>query len=337
MKRNLFFTLIISLIALAACGPALLKSEEPAVVDGYTTVANAYVAPSGVADAPGQQGFGGGFAGETAPAAPPLPEGQVARDESAANGLANTQAGDGRLVIKNANLSLIVDNPAATVDAVTRLAEGMGGFVVSQNVSEATYGPNGEAAQQANMTIRVPNEKLNEALAQLKSMAVEVKSQSMSGQDVTSEYTDLKSRLTNLEAAERQLQSIMEEATKTEDVMAVFQQLVYTREQIEVIKGQMKYYEQSAALSAITLSLIPNIATQPIEVAGWRPEGAAKKAIEDTIRLLQNTADALIYFSIARLPFILIFGVPALFLIRFAWKRMKKNAPQTVTSATSNQ
>src|SRR3972149_2464907 len=133
------------------------------------------------------------------------------------------------------------------------------------------------------MTIRVPSAKLNDALKQIKEMSVEVTSESISGQDVTSEYVDLKSRLRNLEAAEKQLQSIMAEATKTEDVLAVYNQLVYTREQIEVIKGQMKYYEASAALSAITLDIIPNIVTKPIEIGGWHPEGTAKQAIEDLV------------------------------------------------------
>jgi hypothetical protein len=90
---------------------------------------------------------------------------------------------------------------------------------------------------------------------------------------VTSEYTDLESRLGNLEAAEEQLTRIMESAVKTEDVLNVYNQLVQTREQIEVIKGQMKYYEQSAAMSAVSVELIPNEAVQPLSIGGWQPVG----------------------------------------------------------------
>ena len=56
----------------------------------------------------------------------------------------------------------------------------------------------------------------------------------------------------------------MEEATKTEDVLSVFNQLTQVREQIEVIKGQMQYYEQSAALSSISVELYANAAVQPV-------------------------------------------------------------------------
>ncbi len=290
MKPKIFYLALIVALALAACGAA--APREPSIAE-----APILAAPT---------------------AAPAAGEGGA--------GLAADSAASGeRIVIKNANLSIVVDNPEATVDAVTQMVEGMGGFVVSVNTYKTTYGPEATSATQANMTIRVPGEKLNEALQQIKAMAVEVRSENISGQDVTAEYTDLESRLRNLEAAEKQLQSIMEEATKTEDVLAVYNQLVYTREQIEVIKGQMKYYEEAAAMSAITLDIIPNVATQPIEIGGWHPEGTAKESIEALIRILQGLTDFLIRFTIVCGPFLIAIGVPAFVIGRFAWRRMKKS------------
>ena len=56
---------------------------------------------------------------------------------------------------------------------------------------------------------------------------------------MTSDYTDLQSRLRNLEDAEEQLRTIMDSAFNTEDVLTVYNRLVEVREQIEVIKGQI--------------------------------------------------------------------------------------------------
>jgi hypothetical protein len=320
MKRTVISIILLTTLLLAACGGAAnpLPREAETVVSGEAAPAYTGADAAGLPAAE-PPALGGGSAGYA----------PVAQDAMTSN----VAAAD-RLVIKNANLSIVVDDTTASVEAISRMAESMGGFVVSLNTFETYYGPNAQLAQQANLTIRVPSEKLNEALSQIKGMAAEVKSETISGQDVTSEYTDLRSRLTNLEAAEKQLQSIMEEATKTEDVLAVYNQLVYTREQIEVIKGQMKYYEESAALSAISLELIPNVATQPIEIAGWHPEGVAKQAIEDTIRFLQDFTDGLIYFGIARVPFLLIVGLPIFFVSRAAWRRMKKNAPKSASTGT---
>jgi hypothetical protein len=237
-----------------------------------------------------------------------------------------------RLVIKNATLSIVVDDPIATVEAITRLAEGSGGFVVSTNTFKTTYGPESKTVQQANMTIRVPSEKLNEVLGQIKAMVVEVQNENISGQDVTADYVDLQSRLTNLEAAEKQLQSIMEKATKTEDVLAVYNQLVATREQIEVIRGQMKYYEEAAALSSISLDIVPNVVTQPIEIGGWHPEGTAKQSIETLARILQAIADLAISFTIVCGPFIVVLAVPALLGWRW-WRRRQMKAKVIETAA----
>ena len=81
---------------------------------------------------------------------------------------------------------------------------------------------------------------------------------------MTAEYVDLQSRLKNFEAAEAQLNEILEKATETEDVVNIFNQLVYYREQIEVVKGQIKYYDEAAALSAINVRIIAEETVQPL-------------------------------------------------------------------------
>ncbi len=289
MKTRLFTLIVICVLALAACGGAATPApaEEP-------SFAAATAAPA-AAEAPALGG-GGSDSATTVE----------------------------RLVIKNASLSIVVDDPTAVVRSITSLAEGTGGFVVSTNTYQTTYGPDATSVQRANIAIRVPSAQFNSVLEQIRAMAVEVQNENISGQDVTADYVDLQSRLKNLEAAEAQLQSIMEEATKTQDVLDVYNQLVYTREQIEVIKGQMKYYEEAAALSSISIELIPNIATQPLEIAGWHPEGTAKQSIELLVRIAQSIADLLISFTIVCGPFIVVLGVPALFGWR--WLRSRRKA-----------
>ena len=145
-----------------------------------------------------------------------------------------------RMVIKNASLSLAVDDPTISMENISQMAEEMGGYVVSANMYQ-TFLENGIKVPYVSMTIRVPAEKLNEAIKRIKAETDQpVIREDITSQDVTAEYTDLSSQLTNLEAAEEQLQAIMDDAVKTEDVLAVYEKLVAVREQIEVIKGQMQ-------------------------------------------------------------------------------------------------
>jgi hypothetical protein len=229
-----------------------------------------------------------------------------------------------RLVIRNATLSLVVADPAAASTQIAALATSLGGYVVTSNTYQASVDAAGNKIMQASLTIRVPSAQLDAALAQLRGMAVEVRSETVSGQDVTSEYTDLQSHLRNLEAAEKKLQEIMDGATKTEDVLAVYNQLVAIRDQIEQVKGQMQYYEQSAAMSAISADLIPDALTKPIEIGGWHPEGVAKDAIEALVRSLQGLANVVIWLGIYVLPLALVILVPLFFILRFIFRRLRK-------------
>jgi hypothetical protein len=188
------------------------------------------------------------------------------------------------------------------------MAQTMGGFVVSSNLYQTTTS-DGTPVPEGSIVIRVPADKLEQALKQIKADVVEVQNETRSGQDVTQEYVDLKSRLKNLEAAEAQLTKIMEEAKKTEDVLNVFNQLVATREQIELIKGQMQYYEQSAAYSAITARLMAEETVKPIQVGGWKPQGVVRDAIQSLINFLQDFVDFLIWSILYYLPMLLLIGL----------------------------
>jgi Flp pilus assembly protein TadB len=99
-----------------------------------------------------------------------------------------------------------------------------------------------------------------------------------------------------------------------------------------VIKGQIKYYDESAALSAISVELIADEAVQPIEIGGWQPQGVLKNAVEALIRSLQFLANAIIWIVIYVLPVLaflfVIFVLPPLLLIRFWMRRKKQKAAQ---------
>ena len=230
-----------------------------------------------------------------------------------------TQESQTRMVIKNASLSIVVEEPGTTLDAISDLAADMGGFVVSSNLYRMEV-EGGLEVPQANITIRVPVDKLDQALAEIKSGAGQILNENISGQDVTQEYTDLESRLRNLENAEQQLNQIMEQAYSTEDVLSVYNRLVEVQEQIELIKGQMQYYEQSAALSAISVNIQANEAVQPLKIGNWQPVGVAKRAIQALINTLEVIANILIWIALYILPVVLVLYFP----VRWIWKGLKK-------------
>ena len=244
---------------------------------------------------------------------------------------------DNRLIVRNASLTLIVDDTQARVEALTKLVNDAGGFVAAS--SSTKY----DAGVQSRLTVRVPSEKFDESMNGIRKQATEVRDESISGEDVTAEYTDLNSQLTNLEAAELQLRDIMSKTDKTDDVLSVYNALTQKRGEIEQVKGRIQYLTRSVAMATINISLIPDKMAQPVSVAGWHPEGVAKSAIEALISALQGIASITIWLIIVILPVVLVLASPFIvlgMLIRSRNRRRKaliaKAAQPAIPADSSN-
>jgi hypothetical protein len=245
-------------------------------------------------------------------------QGVQSKQIQAANSPAKPETVVKRIVIKNAVLSLIVKEPAQSMARISKMADQMGGFVIQSNI-KTEKNNEGIDYPEASISIRVPAERLLEAIETIKNETGEpgkgVLNEQITGSDVTQEYTDLQSRLTNLNNASDQLKSIMVKAEKTEDVLAVYNQLKDVNEQIEVIKGQIKFYEQASNLSEINITLTSADSIKPITIAGWEPVGVARDALQTLVHALQGLTTMVIWVILFLLPFILVIGL--LFFILF--------------------
>lgn len=309
MRKTLpFYLFLLFALLLSACsGAAPTAAEAPAM----------------------DMDAGGGYAmAEGAP----MEEPAVYGDDSVNSRAVSNTSGETieRLVIKNANLSVAVEDPVVKMQQIMDMAEDMGGFVVSSNLWYYTL-DNGVEVPQGDVMIRVPAQLFDEALSAIKQGVGQVVNEGVSGQDVTQEYTDTQSRIKNLEAAETELQKIMEEASKTEDVLNVYNRLIDIREQIEVLKGRAVYFEKSAAFSAISVSVLADEAVQPLTIGGWEPVGVAKEAVQALIDTFKVIVNILIWLALYALPILLLLYIVFLavrWVYRRLFKRSKRQAPQ---------
>jgi hypothetical protein len=165
---------------------------------------------------------------------------------------------------------------------------------------------------------------LDATLAQLRDWALEVRSQNISGQDVTEEYSDLQAQLRHLQATETQLLTFLKEAESTEAALSVYTELQRIQGEIERVKGRIQYLEQASALSSVTVTLIPDALAQPVSVAGWRPQGTLRQAFEALVRTLQFLVEALIWVLVYLLPVaLLVLGLPLGALVWLVRRRRK--------------
>jgi hypothetical protein len=311
MFKKASFPLLVAALLLAAC-----QAAAPA--------------PHQVQSSVGDGSFGGPTSRGAVPAvvAPQEPaSGAPAQDATAAGagGGADTVAPTTteRLVIKNATVAMVVKDPAAAVNSIMALADGAQGFVVSSSVTQVSVDAQGNKILSGQISLRVPADKLNDTLTQIKALATTVRSENVTGEDVTAKYVDLQSQLKNLQAEAVQLQKIMDSGTKTEEVLAVYKELANVQGQIEVIQGQIKYYTESAAMSLISVTLEQDLGSQPIDTGTWKPEGVLKSIAEAWVATYQIVATLALWGGIYCLPIALVFGL-VLGLLWFGVRRFRK-------------
>ncbi|MBP8864589.1 MAG: DUF4349 domain-containing protein [Anaerolineae bacterium] len=231
------------------------------------------------------------------------------------------------MIVYNGSLELVVSDALQAQEDVQRVIEGVNGYVVSSESYRYEQG-----LITVNMRVRVPAEKFHEVMAQLRKLALEVNHDSTSSEDVTQEYVDLESKLRALEAKAARLEELMKEAEDTEAVLAVYRELSATQQEIEQVKGRMQYLERSSAMATISVTLTPDELSRPVEVAGWRPQGTAKRAVEALLNTLKFLGNALIWIVIYIVPVLAVVG-GVVYLVRKGWSRLfgrRKRATKTV-------
>jgi hypothetical protein len=259
------------------------------------------------------------------PATPPTYAG--AKTESggytAAADVATTPSDD-RMIVRTADMALVVKDAEGSVAQIKSIVSELDGYVVDLRLWRD------QEQLRGTITVRVPAESLDEALVRFKDLAVKVERESGGSQDVTEEYTDLGAQLRNLEATEQELRELLatvrERTGKAEDILAVYRELTQIRGQIEQLKGRMQYLERTAAMSAVTVELIPDVLARPITVAGWRPSETISRALRALLQTLRLLLDAAIWIVLYVVPVVVVVLIPFAALW-FLWQRRKKGAP----------
>ncbi len=241
----------------------------------------------------------------------------------------------GQMVVKNADIRLLVQDTDRALDGVTQAVANAQGYVIS---SRTGYQPSNEKNYKyATLTIGVPVDQFENTMRRLRSLAVQVLDENASGQDVTNQYVDLQSQLTNLEATQDRIRSFLDQATNVNDALLINQQLSQVEAQIEQIKGQMNYLSGRSAFSTITVNLEPQLpkvvatprpTATPTPLAALGPWDAGKTTQQATYTLVaayRLIASVLIWFFVVIVP---IVGPPVLLVWLVMWLVRRRSRPE---------
>ena len=230
-----------------------------------------------------------------------------------------------RMIIYTVNIELIVQDAAEALEQIGDLSEEMGGYISGSSSWKD------KDQLRARITLRVPADRLDQTLDQMRDLALDVESSNRDSSDVTEEFVNLDARLRNLETTEGELLELLktrqESTGDTEAILGVHRYLTEIRGQIEQIEGRMNYLSNLTAMATIHVTLTPDVLAQPLTVGGWQPEGTALQAIQSLINALQFLADALIWILLFLVPVLIVILLPLYIIFRAIlrwWRRRRR-------------
>jgi hypothetical protein len=214
-----------------------------------------------------------------------------------------------RKVVANATINLVIDDTEQIVTQLQGLIDEVGGYVANANLYKSTYG--NDTRLQGTLTLRIPADELENVMAQLETLAVEVNNKTINREDVTDQYSDIDAQLRNLEATEVELREMLAEVrakpnARPEDILTVYDHLTTIRGQIEQLQGRKNVLDNLVAFSTLEVTLTPNFVTLPVIEEGWQPGVVARSAVRELVNTLQGLSNLAIWVGIYGLPILLI-------------------------------
>lgn len=200
-------------------------------------------------------------------------------------------------IIKTGNVTFSVEKVEfeSVIASVKNVAASCNSMVADVKLSSGEY-------PQFSATYRIPVDVFDQCVERLQDIHENVSVQ-VSSYDKTMEYIDLHSRLEVLESQKEFYMNLLAKAETIDDMLEVRRYLDQTIAQIESIKRQMKYIEDQATYSTLSVYVTTNF-------ADIRPKPWYIRDLEDTLysalRILWKLILNIIWLSIILVPLLII-------------------------------
>jgi hypothetical protein len=213
--------------------------------------------------------------------------------------------GVGPKVIKTASLRLEVEDGEFqdAFDRAEDVAARYDGFITRSRTS-------GRDARSGELTLRVPARDFETALGDLKRIGV-LRSEQVTGEEVTSEFVDLKARLRHRLAEERVVLRLLDQADTISETLTVRRVLDEVQLTIERLKGQLRLLRDQTSLATVTVRIHEQGAAPAEAAAESEIAGAWDRALEG--------AEDVVVAVIVGLGYVL----PILVLLLLAWLALR--------------
>jgi Domain of unknown function (DUF4349) len=235
--------------------------------------------------------------------------GQIGPDAASAP-FANAGIQEKLVIESSVSLEVLVLREA--YEAIARSARAEGGFVADSRIKDQDEGAT------AFLRLRLPASRHDDFLASLRGQSdSRVLNEETRAREVTAEFTDLQSRLVNLQRAEVQYRELLARSGTITEVLDVSQRLDGVQGEVEQVKGRLRLLEDRIDFATVSVTL----SVPPLVGAGTpSPLKVLVRSFEVSLVVVQAVANAAMVLLVAGL-----WLVPASLLVLVVQRPLRRH------------
>lgn len=224
----------------------------------------------------------------------------------------NNQVSDtAKKIIKEGTISFETSDLTKTRKAILKTLQSLNGYLSEENQSN----DDNENRIEYNLKVRVPAQNFDRLLDTISAGADKIDTKNISITDVTANYIDVKTRLSNKKLLENRYTQLLAKATKISDLLEIENKLTEIRSDIESTQGQLNYLSKQVSYSSLDITFYTETTAKDNgNTFGYK----LKNAISGGWNSLQN----FVFWLISIWPFVIIFSVLSFLFVR--WRRKRR-------------
>lgn len=201
-------------------------------------------------------------------------------------------------IIRSAELTIETNDVNKVYDQAKSTVESFGGRIESSSFQEAGsgYGPS------AFLTIRIAENKLDLAIEEFSSLGKQ-SSLSVNSYDVTLQTIDLEARVKSLTESRDRLQTLLDEATSTSELITGEQALASLQSELDSYQSQLDYLKTQVSESTIYLQITSDRSSITSGLNGL------KETLLNAARGFLEAFEKAFVFIITAIPWLIIIGI----------------------------
>ena len=239
---------------------------------------------------------------------------------------------DTKMLVYSCNMSIDVLEFDKSVDKIHELINNYNGFLESEvysdggNTSQWLYSED-EKWKTLNAVIRVPSAKYEDFCRDVEAVG-DMRRKNASVENLSTEYSDLKTTLSIYEAKEKRYIELLSEISNEKDAIEVESELTNIQVEIARIKTRMNTIENDVAYSFVTLTIneVREYTDKPVVKKNDTFGQRLKNTVSDTWDKFLDFLEGALFVIIRLLPYLLLIGIIVFIISRIVKLISKINA-----------